>query len=485
MLSSRSTLFLFARDDVHTALLWRHSGFWPLSRIVHSVVAMVAVNSAYLAAVVLVFSLLTGQAVVVRAQELPSVVAPPPPPGVSATLDSARALRGASLEVSLYTYGHSAVFYERFGHTALGIRDHASGRDEAFNWGVYDFDDPTFLVNFLTGDARYWVEIAPTAALNQSMVAHNRSVRQQVLALTPTERAAILEYVRWNADAANRYYRYDYYRDNCSTRVRDLLDRTLQGRLRRALSSAENRTWRGETARAYAYELPFYLGIQIALGQRADQRLSQWEQAFLPERLAAIVATAFLPSDLGSRPFISRDTILYASSRPALPAEAPSWAPPAVLIGVVMAALYLALSSAEGVVARVTLSVLCALWLTLGGLVGTALLLAATLTRHVTAMGANTTLLTLHPGLLIAALPVARAAWRQRSSRSAAILMLLVTALSDVALLGLVLPGRQQSNGVVLAVVLPVHTVLALLMWRWYWASIPTLGERRRVVDAA
>ena len=141
-------------------------------------------------------------AATLRAQEAPidtSQASAPPPPGVSAALDSARAQRGASLTISLYTYGPSDVFFERFGHAAIGIRDSITGQDVAFNWGIFDFNQPNFLGRFLTGDTKYSTAGYPTQLFNNVYQGDNRTIRQQVLALTPTERAALLEYVQWNA----------------------------------------------------------------------------------------------------------------------------------------------------------------------------------------------------------------------------------------------------------------------------------------------
>ncbi|MFN9795333.1 MAG: DUF4105 domain-containing protein, partial [Gemmatimonas sp.] len=82
---------------------------------------------------------------------------PPPAPGTDAALDSARALRGAALQFTLYTYGPGDEVFERFGHIALAVSDANTGEDTAFNWGMFDFDQPNFLGRFLTGDTRYWM----------------------------------------------------------------------------------------------------------------------------------------------------------------------------------------------------------------------------------------------------------------------------------------------------------------------------------------
>ena len=410
-------------------------------------------------------------AATLRAQEAPidtSQASAPPPPGVSAALDSARAQRGASLTISLYTYGPSDVFFERFGHAAIGIRDSITGQDVAFNWGIFDFNQPNFLGRFLTGDTKYSTAGYPTQLFNNVYQGDNRTIRQQVLALTPTERAALLEYVQWNAQDAHKYYRYDYYNDNCSTRVRDLLDRVLRGRLKQALSApGSGRTWRGETARILAYNLPLYAGIEVALGRHADEPLSKWAEEFLPEQMAEHYAAVELTSGDG-RPYrlVARDTVLFTAARAPLPGEPPSWTAMAVLVGLGLAGLIALLADARPRAARVTLSVFAALWYAIGGLLGTALLLAATVTRHVPYMGANTTLLSLQPLLLLAAVMVPIALWRGAASRAARGVTALIALLSVCGVLTQLVPAWSQSSGVVLAVVVPVHIALSIAMLR-------------------
>ncbi len=401
----------------------------------------------------------------------PSVVRadpPPPPPGVSAALDSLRALRGASLTVTLITYGPSDVFYERFGHAALAVRDSLTGEDVAYNWGIFDFDQPNFLGRFLTGDTEYSMAGYPTALFNAIYVADNRSVRQQVLALSAVERAALFEYLQWNALEANKYYRYDYYQQNCSTMLRDALDRVLGGRLKPGLDvPGDGRTWRGETARVLASMLPYYAGIQIALGRRADVPLSKWDEEFMPEHMADHFASLVMNDATGRRMRLVRnDTVVFASTRRPLPSEPPSRLAMAALLGLTLAGLMAGLADASATAARAVFSALVAVWYLVGGALGTALLLAATVTKHAPYMGANTTLFALQPLLLLAALVVPFAFLRGVRTRTAAGVSTIIAVLSLCAVVLQLVPSWSQESGVVLAVVVPVHVAISLAVWR-------------------
>ncbi|MEO7999652.1 MAG: DUF4105 domain-containing protein, partial [Gemmatimonadaceae bacterium] len=115
----------------------------------------------------------------------------PVAPGVNPALDSIRAMRGASLRVSLITYGPSGEVWERFGHDAIAIRDTITGQDIAVNWGTFAFEQPNFYTRFLTGETRYWVVAWPTADFNADYVRQNRTIRVQQLAMTSVEKAAL------------------------------------------------------------------------------------------------------------------------------------------------------------------------------------------------------------------------------------------------------------------------------------------------------
>ncbi len=392
----------------------------------------------------------------------------PPPPGVSASLDSARAVRGAGVSVALYTYGPGPEVFERFGHVALVIRDSARGREVAYNWGIFNFAQPHFLTNFLTGDTKYWMAGARAEDFNAFYASQDRSIRRQELALPPMERAALYEFVSWNATEDHKYYRYDYYTDNCATRIRDLLDRVLRGQIKTAFANAgSGRTWRGETARITESNLPVLAGIEVALGRQADHTLTRWEEAFLPEHLANHLNTLVLRDQFGDRyKLVSLDTVMATSTRVPIPTEPPVLLVPAALVGFTLAGVLAVLADAKTRAARVVLAVAVVLWYGVGGVLGTLLLLAGTVTKHAPYMGANTTLLQLHPLLLVAAIAVPAALVRGVRSRTAAGVSISIALLALCGALVQLLPTLRQANGVVLAVTIPVHVALAIAVWR-------------------
>lgn len=394
--------------------------------------------------------------------------AQPPPPGVDAALDAARAVRGESLEVSVLTFENGAVLWERFGHNALVITDTLLGESRAYNWGVFDFDSPDFLVRFLTGDTRYWLAIWPTRAMLEEYVRLDRTARRQVLALDAVQRAALAEYVEWNALEENRYYRYDYYLDNCSTRVRDAIDRVLGGALARAFADVPTtpRTWREETARVTDGDWPPFAGIHVALGRNADRPLTRWNEGFIPMQLAVHLTTVMIPDgNGGTRALVAHDTVLYRAQRAPLPDRAPDRRIVALLLGLGLAALLLVLgrtAGASNAAPPLAARLLMTLWYSVGGVLGTALLLAGTVTKHAPYMGSNLTLLQVHPLLLIAAVVTLLAGVAARLARALGWLTALVAVLSVLGL-ALQVAVIDQRSWPVLAVTVPVHIACALV----------------------
>jgi hypothetical protein len=392
----------------------------------------------------------------------------PPAPGVSASLDSARAERGARMSVSIITYGPGDFVFEKFGHIALALTDSTTGEDIAFNWGMFDFNQPNFLARFLTGDTKYWMAGYRTADFNAAYMGENRTIRKQLLQLTAMQRGAIADFVSWNAQDANKYYRYDYYADNCATRVRDVLNWALNGQLEAPFAvPGSGRTWRNETARITASDPLVYPGIQVALGRRADHVLTKWEESFLPELLANHLAALTVTNASGSPvTLIASDSVLFTADRTPMPEQAPSRVPMALVLGVVLAASVMLLAGAASGIAGMAVAAFAALWFGVGGLLGTALLLAGTVTKHLPYMGRNLTVLQLHPLMLLAAVIITVALWRGVWVRAAVGVSALVALLSLVGLLLQLVPSWSQQSGVVLAVVVPVHVAFAVALQR-------------------
>lgn len=373
---------------------------------------------------------------------------------------------GENLRVSVLTFGPGDEVFERFGHNALRIMDATTGMDLAYNWGMFSFEDPDFLIRFFTGDTRYWVEAFPGSWLIEVYIAKDREVHEQVLALTVAQRAALAALVTRNALPANKYYRYDYFLDNCSTRVRDALDTVLGGSLQRRFSVLPTRwTFRSESIRLLSPAGLAQAGGDIALGPKADVPITAWESMFVPMRLRDFLRDVTVPGAEGAPvPLVASEELVYKAKRAPEPAERRgltigAWGP---ILGA-----WMLLLAPLGVAARrrtrVPAAVMAAAWYGLTGLIGLILVVMWFGSGH-QFWYRNLNLLLVSPIGLVAAVPVARAILRGRLSPLARGLVIAILAQCLLALV-LLFAGPQRLGGPML-LTLPAHLGLAAALWQ-------------------
>ena len=233
-----------------------------------------------------------------------------------------RADQGAVPTVSLLTFGPGDQAFAKFGHNALLVHDPSrppESRDLVFNYGAYSFDSPLLVLDFLKGDLRYWLSVSTLSRTVAGYRAVNRSVFVKQLALTPAQAQEIAGLLHENAKPENRYYRYDYYRDNCSTRVRDLLDKTLGGALERASRTSTAYSYRDHTRRLTRDSPLLFFGLDLAMGPYIDHPITEWEAMFLPMEVDGKL-TKLEIDHAGQRvPLVKNQGVLFSAIRPELP----------------------------------------------------------------------------------------------------------------------------------------------------------------------
>lgn len=376
-----------------------------------------------------------------------------------------------SLQVFLLTFGRGDRVWERFGHNALWIHDGPAGTDRVYNWGIFDFEQANFIPRLLTGQMRYRLAVFPLEGTMRQYRLADRSVFLQQLRLTPAQRRELQRRVRVNARPGNRRYSYDPYRDNCSTRIRDHLNRVLDGRLRAVTGSLRtDRTWRSHTLRLLRRDFWPYLGLAVGMGQPADEELTAWEEMFFPLRMRDRLRSVHVPSSGGATvPLIAREDTLHLASRPPVPTRPPGRTLPFLLASTVVGGLLLGLGRLAGRgsrPARHLFGALRVLWTGLVGVVGSAMIAAWAFTDH-WFQHTNENLLQAHLLFLVLAVLLVLCIWREgRDGAGSWYPMARRTAwcLAAIGLIGAllqVLPGFDQVNGSALALLLPVHLGLA------------------------
>lgn len=220
-----------------------------------------------------------------------------------------------SARVEVLTMAPGAAVHAVFGHSALRVVDPELGLDAVFNYGTFDATDPLFVPKFIYGDMQYFVSAAGGAAVVRAYAAEGRSVYAQRIRMTPARVAALYAALRTNLEPENRTYLYDFVRDNCSTRLIDLLSLyagvELGGlELARAPggqaqgpspSPAPARSGAAPTfrslIRSYLAPYPWLdLGINLVLGAPMERPPSARERTFLPFELMAALGAATVPA---------------------------------------------------------------------------------------------------------------------------------------------------------------------------------------------
>ena len=378
-----------------------------------------------------------------------------------------------TLRVYLLTMGPGDEVWEKFGHNAIWVHDPGRGTDQAYNYGMFDFRQENFILNFARGRMNYWMEGFDAFITLDHYRMQNRSIWAQELNLTPAQAGAVRDLLEWNQRPENRFYRYDYYRDNCSTRVRDIVDRVLGGALKRATAGAASGvTYRWHSRRLVAdggASLPMYTAINTGLGPAADRPISKWDEMFLPMRLRDEVR-ALRIRDAGGNlvPLVVREQTVFTASRPPERSGPPRWLLGYLLAGLALAGaiVLLARAARRSVAARAGLALLTVPWLLFAGLGGVILLGLWGVTDHAIAYR-NVNLFQLSPLALPLAVLVPALAFGKRWARRGAVrLALVVAALSVLGLLLKVLPWFHQVNGEMVALALPLNCAVAWAAWR-------------------
>lgn len=367
-----------------------------------------------------------------------------------------------TLSISLLTIGPGAIFFERFGHNAIVVRDAQQGTAIAYNYGIFDFGEDDFLANFARGRMMYRI-VADDLDDDLDMYREEgRGIDEQPLVLAPDQARELARFLEWNARPENARYRYDYFTSNCSTRVRDALDRALGGALH-AQTEGRSRgyTYRLDALRLMAPDPWLMLVIDLGLGPYADRRIDFWEESFVPATLSDVVARSRAGANgatLGAQ--VDRLAVSHVEEPPALPPDL-RW--PFLGLGV---ALGIALGWLGTRASRATRGSVAAFALVfefacaLGGLVLLFLWLA---TEH-RAAWRNENLLLLDP-LCLLLLPAWFGALRGRASSAfARALAWGIVAVAAFALASKILPWFEQANLHWIVLLLPIHLALAIVL---------------------
>jgi sarcosine oxidase delta subunit len=231
---------------------------------------------------------------------------------------------------SVLTCGPGNDLYTSFGHSALRICDSTNGIDLAYNYGTFDFGTPHFYWKFAQGRLDYCLSRTPMKYFYLENGAEGRSMSEQRLNLSHQEVCNLFVMMEWNYQPENRYYRYDFFRDNCATRVRDMVSHAV-GCDTVLHRTAETVTYRHLLASSMRDTMEWWrLGMDLLLGLAADHRCTSVERMFKPCEMEAELAEATMGDD--NRPMVGNPVLLQPSGR----VEMNRSFPPVVVFGLLL-----------------------------------------------------------------------------------------------------------------------------------------------------
>jgi hypothetical protein len=368
---------------------------------------------------------------------------------------------GSELTVYLMTMGQGDEVWERYGHNAIGIRNRLTNTDIVYNWGIFSFGDPGFIARFLRGDTMYWMAGFDAAASVAQYRMMNRTVEVQELNLSPPQRVELLNFIRWNAQEENKFYRYDYFLDNCSTRVRDALNRVLGGAIKQATDTISTGTsYRWHSLRLMAGDRLTTVGVDIGLGRPTDRLITAWEEMFIPMKVRDHLRIVRVPDDSGRLvPLVMSETVLFQAQREPERKTPPALFPPLAILGLLLGG-GLAWLGRRKHGAAAPLAIAGGIVL---GLLGAVLFLLRFMTLHV-ATYSNTNMFVYNPLWLAVVVAYLGAGSNATMRRVVFWLATLAGALTAFGIVAPFIPGLKQGSFAVIALAAPLGLAAAYVL---------------------
>jgi hypothetical protein len=191
------------------------------------------------------------------------------------------------LRISLLTCSPGDELYSTFGHSALRVSDSVTGRDVVFNYGTFNFAEPGFYMKFVRGKLLYYLSTEDFMAFAEAYRLDNRSIIEQVLNLTCAEKEQLVDALLENLQPENRAYKYDFLFDNCTTRLRDLIEKMSHEKVSYPKIIEEGTRFR-DLIHIYLNHSNQHwskFGIDLLLGAKTDAVMTNREAMFLPDYL--------------------------------------------------------------------------------------------------------------------------------------------------------------------------------------------------------
>ncbi|MBO7120235.1 MAG: DUF4105 domain-containing protein [Bacteroidaceae bacterium] len=228
-----------------------------------------------------------------------------------------------SIRVSVLTCSPGQEVYSLYGHTAIRVQVPKDSIDEVFNYGVFDFRKPHFTWHFVLGQTDYMVEPLPWRYFIIDYERRGSSITEQELNLTAPEASCLFSALVENCRPENREYRYSFLYNNCTTKVRDMVEQTIVGSIQYP-DTLPHMTAR-EVLHRYTAQHPWAQeGNDLLLGSEVDTIMSERAAMFIPENMMMAFDDAFILNAKGDmRPLVRSKKVLLEAKQQAAEPEFP------------------------------------------------------------------------------------------------------------------------------------------------------------------
>jgi hypothetical protein len=258
--------------------------------------------------------------------------------------------RGDYLMVKIAVMGPGDELYLWWGHIGLIIEDTLSGESRFYDWGVFSFENKNFFLNFAFGRLLYSCAVSTVEYNINRNIRTNRDITIYTLDLPPEKKMEILRFVENNVLPENRDYWYHHFKDNCATRIRDIIDMGTSGLFKARYGDAPGRlTLRGHVRR-HTWASPFWDWIfNFWMGRGIDEQIAVWDEMFLPSEIGKRISDfSYTDSSGVERPLVSSVEVLNRSTGrpPVLETPKASW-PRGLAAGIVLAAAAVLLTAGK------------------------------------------------------------------------------------------------------------------------------------------
>lgn len=376
--------------------------------------------------------------------------------------------RAEDLQISLVTFGRGEEITTWWGHTALIVQDTSKNIGRIYNFGLFSFEWG-WMAEFAMGRFIFSSGAFKVWSYLNWYVRQNRDVRILLLNLPPEKKMWLAKELSVNVLPQNKNYLYDHYYENCSTRIRDFIDTAVEGQLKEATMQPARLTLREHTRRYIARSAFMEILLMYLMNDDIDEPIMQWDEMFLPDELEKYVAELEYIDPQGQvQQLVEYSTTYYQAKRPPVLKKVPPHWPGALLAGIVLGLLGLAIllwhRNRRNALTKVMYGVYHFFIGLLLGIPGLMLALMGAFSEH-TLTHHNENLFLANPlTFLFIVAGIGITLEKRRAETWMRMLWYVHLAIAALAVILKIFPAFNQDNWMIIAFVMPVYVIMSLGM---------------------